>query len=452
MYQGSSAPVLGFPQAGVALCAAACLLVAGVVLSARVPSGLEPLVMLSLPLLALVGVSVQRTGMRGAALLSFVGGVVLTDFAPLAVFRYLLLGDVLLLAAAALHVMRTRPHLRIPLLVVAPFLVYLASHLLSLLWSKPLEGALSWLHIGFLVCLVLPLAYTYLVEESRARRAVMPALLFTAFLQALYLVAAVVVQGVDWSGPRLPGAFGSAALFFLGPAWLAGLLLLADGPRGLRVPVLGALIVVAFAIGVLRSRSLWLGTLVGMIVLWGVRSRGVLRGAARAAALVALLAGIYAAGWLPRPIEDRIKASTQVTTANDLLARQEVVWALLPRFYESPLIGLGMNQSKDYLPASLVEGATGAVHNVVINALVEGGLLAGLAVALLPAVAVALWWRSRRHSDPEDRALGDWAFSSLAMLLTALQFTPTLYEHVLYLVFAVAAATAQTAKIVEPSR
>jgi O-antigen ligase len=107
------------------------------------------------------------------------------------------------------------------------------------------------------------------------------------------------------------------------------------------------------------------------------------------------------------------------------------------------LVGIGLNQSPDYLPRTLLESKVDAVHNVVLHNAIEAGLLAGIAWLLLPVVAFDLWRRARaRQLDRRAHRQLNWLAATLAGIYAGGQFTPALYEHVVFLLLGALAAEA----------
>jgi O-antigen ligase len=231
-------------------------------------------------------------------------------------------------------------------------------------------------------------------------------------------------------------------MYFYIPALVGGLLLLAQRNWLSRALALPGVLTLALTIGVLRSRSLWVGAVVGLSAIFLIRSRRRWRGVAAAALLVAGLALSYLEGWLPFAIEERITAMLAPGEAIDLVYRQEVVRVLWSDFERSPFVGFGLGQSWTLLPAHLVQGKVDAVHNIVIHALYETGLVGALGVLSLPLVAVRAWRRARRLGGADDRWVADWALASFVGMYAAVQFTPTMYDHTAFLLLALLAATA----------
>jgi O-antigen ligase len=131
-----------------------------------------------------------------------------------------------------------------------------------------------------------------------------------------------------------------------------------------------------------------------------------------------------------------------VDTSIDIIYRFEVVWRLYPRIAESPLVGIGLNESPKHLPAHLVRSAVPSVHNIVLHAAVESGVPAALAWIALPFVVFLLWRRARfdTRDDPSIRKFADWAFIGFTASYVGLQFTPAMYEHVNYFLIAILAS------------
>jgi O-antigen ligase len=393
----------------------------------------------------LTGTAIVITGFgareHGLILITFLVtlGAATIDFSPLPVYRYLLVSD-LLLVSAGLIAWLTGSTMRAPFLLMACLSVYVASGLASFLrTSDPAGGMFTWIHTAFLCLVYIPLVATALGTRRQLVRYAFAGVLLSGVAQSLLLLLEVA-SGLDWaSGPRITGALGNASLWIFAVSMLAvTTLMLKGGLFGRPIGLLAGVVILPAAT-ITRSRSIWIGIVVGVALSMIVFPRRKLAGMVAAATFAAGLAGAYILELYPRPVQERITRTLSTDRSIDVIYRFEVVWRLYPRVAESPLVGVGLNESSKHLPAHLVRAAVPAVHNVVLHAAVESGIPAALALTALPGIVFLLWRRARldTRDDPSIRKFADWAFIAFAASYVGVQFTPTMYEHINYFLIAI---------------
>jgi hypothetical protein len=277
-----------------------------------------------------------------------------------------------------------------------------------------------------------PAVTTLLALRTDLRRYVMPTLLVSVTVQSLVVIEAVA-GGLVWqSGLRIGGAFGSVQLWPYAAAVVAAAALVMTGSVRTRVAVLLALLPIAAAEMFLRSRMLWIASLLGATVFLFAQARSKVAAAALVSICVAALAGGYLLGVYPAAVQVRISDALNPTQTPDLVARLDVLRALSGAVVESPLVGLGIGQSAEYVDRLPAPPPVVNVHNVIVHAAVEGGIAAAAALALLPIAFLLLWRHGTTSSAGTDRVRLNWAFASLLAIYAAAQLTPTLYEHTFY--------------------
>lgn len=372
----------------------------------------------------------------------FVVAVATIDFAPLRVYRYLLVSDVLLLAALALEWRRQWPATLVyPARMTALFCVYLASAACA--FTRPLDPAIgfsTFAHQAFAMLLYVPAVATLLVARPDLLRLVIPTVLVSMTVQGLALASAVA-GGLNWtSGSRVAGALGSSQLWPYVAAVGAITLVTMSGSALGRLAVVGSAVAVGAAELFMRSRMLWIASVLVVTTVALLQSRRKAAAGAGAAALIGALAVIYALGGFPPAVEVRIDDALHPAKARDLVERVRVVSALGRSFLESPFVGVGLGQSPQFVDQLPVQPAVVNIHNIVMHGAVEGGVFAGLAVLLQP-VGILLLWKSGRRNR-ESKALADWSVATLLSVFVAAQLTPTLYEHTYYFLIGLLAAIA----------
>jgi O-antigen ligase len=385
--------------------------------------------------------------------LLFVVAVVTLDFSPVAVYRYLLVSDVLLLIALALQWNLSRaPAIYFPRSVQAAFALYVASTALAFARpAHPATGAFTWVHSVFLMLIYVPAATTLMTLRPDLQRWVRPAVLFSASVQGL-VVAQAVSGGLNWTtGTRIAGAFGSIQLWIYAAAVVAALSMLMAGTPRQRVFALVSLVPIGAAEIFLRSRMLWIASFLGACFFGFLQARR--KPLAVASAFVVALALVvgYLAELYPPAVQARIGDALRPSQASDLVARLDVVQAAVGAIAESPFIGVGIGQSPDYFEQLPVPPVVVNAHNLILHASMEGGLLAGAALCLLPIGIFALWLDGRRRVTGDDRVSLNWAFATLAAVYAAAQLTPSLFEHTFFFLVAFLAAVAAGRRAVPPA-
>lgn len=374
----------------------------------------------------------------------FVVSVLTIDFSPLAVYRYLLLSDLLLVAALVLQWTRSTAHtVHYPKVVSAAFTLYLASAAVAFLRPpEPGLGLFTWLHSAFLMGVYVPAATTLMTIRPDLRRHVAPALLTSACVQGL-IVAQAVSGGLNWtSGTRIAGALGSIQLWLYAAAVVAALAMFMAGTRTQRMAAVISVLPLVAAEVFMRSRMLWIATFVGSFLFAVLQARRKWFAVTGAAAVLVMLAMGYVVGAYPQAVQVRISDALRPSQAADLRARMAVVYAALDAIDASPLVGVGTGQSPNYFSQLPVPPVVVNAHNLILHASMEGGFFAGVALFLLPLGILALWMQGLRRVDTFDRVRLHWAFATLTAVYVAAQLTPTLFEHSFFFLIAFLAATA----------
>lgn len=405
-----------------------------------------------------IGVSIAVAGLgarqHGLLLITFlvVLGAFTIDFHPLPVFRYLLISDVLFVAAGLVAWLTGSP-LRVPLLVTCCLGLYVGNGLASFLRSwAPMDGLFTWLHSAFIAFAYLPLAATALGTRREYVRYAFAGVMVSALVQAL-LVLLAILQGLEWEyGGRIRGAFGNASLWLYPVAVLALTAVILRGSFLQRVAAVGMLAVIIPAVLATRSRSIWIGIMVGVPQLLLLLPRRKVVGALASTAFAACLAAGYLFELYPAAIQRRIDMTLTPRTSIDIIYRFEVVDRMWPFAEESPLVGIGLNESHRYLPRRLVDSNVASVHNVPLHAAIEVGVPGAFGLIALPGAVFLLWRRARRLTadDLGLQRIVDWAFVSFTSIYVGVQFTPAMYEHVSYFVIAILAALVDDPRKLRP--
>jgi O-antigen ligase len=389
-----------------------------------------------------------RIALESSSLVSalFIASVATVDISAFSVYRYLLISDVLLLAAAVLSaIARRSTTVFVPKLMEVLFVVYLTSTAFAFLRPvHPAYGLLTWVHSVFLMLVYVPAVTTLLVNRPDLRRLLLPTLLISTTIQSAITVAQVA-RGLNWqTGTRIPGAFGSVHMWPYVAAITAIVALLMTRPEWrTRAGALCCLAVVGAAEAFRKSRMLWIGSVLGGTLFAFVYARNKVAALVVSAVVCMALTAGYAFDLYHPAVQERITAVLNPTETPDLIQRIRVVEDLTREFVESPIVGLGIQQSEKYLAELPSPPLVIQVHNVVMHAAVEGGIVAALALALLP-LAIILLWVAGVHvrRDLASRLLVHWAGASLIAIYLAAQLTPALFEHTFYLLIAALASFA----------
>jgi O-antigen ligase len=387
----------------------------------------------------------------GIYVLAFCAAVVV-DFSPFNVYKSLQLSDVLFIAGG---LVAARPladdgrlsgatlsrRIRAPLFSVAAagtaFLV--GGGVSTLLAGAPAEGVDTWLHFTLLFFVVVPAVALVVLRDRRVTVALAAGIVLGSTLEAWGYVHQVI-EGAPLYGARLTGAYGSDPLFLL----VAGIAVIVVQLTGMAVQdgwwrmvrhpltwfAIASAGLIATALAVSRARSAWLGVLAVFPLAVVALTRRVALAAAIVVALLALGSAAYAAETLPAPVMGRIEELLD-RDAPDLAARDDAMRILLAEWRDQPW-GLGVGESSRHLPAYLVLGGTGAIHNVPLNTLVEWGPLAALGMLALPFTLTWLWLRSIPRANQVYWHV-TWPLVTFWTLYVAGQATPTLHQHVAWI-------------------
>jgi len=377
--------------------------------------------------------------------LLFVTAVMLVDFSPLPVYRYFLVSDLLLLVACALQLAIDRRFtVYAPALMTTLFVIYLGCLLVAFLWAPSLAPLSGWLHFAFLMLVYVPLVTTLLVKRPDLQPYLPATLVTSALIQAVMIIVAVR-GGLEWrTGMRIAGAMGSIALWLYVAAAVALIGIAMLGRWTVRLSALVGLLAIAVAEMFLRSRMLWLSSILGICVMLVLQSRVRVKGLVFATGLCCAVAVPYLFDGYPPAIQYRIDQTLRPGQTADLIARMQVVQDLSRAIDDSRGFGIGLGQSERYLLEHHSTAPVVNVHNVVMHATVEGGFLAGASMLLLPLAIFALAAAAARRtgSDHRQRFLVHWCAASLLAIYVGSQLTPTLYEHSFFLLVAALGAAA----------
>lgn len=188
----------------------------------------------------------------------------------------------------------------------------------------------------------------------------------------------------------------------------------------------------ALAGGILMSwsRGAWMGLIAAVLVVIGLRDRQTAARAAVALALLILVIALFGVGWLPGPIESRVKdlgayvggpdpARTEITDANFSVLERLAHWrAGLAMFRDYPWLGVGIgNFAVRYAEYALPHWYVplGHAHNAFINFLAETGILGAGAFTVFWMGIAWLTWRAASERCGVEAALaigllGTWAY------------------------------------------
>jgi O-antigen ligase len=233
---------------------------------------------------------------------------------------------------------------------------------------------------------------------------------------ALSAIAGIVQYGIfefDSLGRRPQGAMGHymtySGLLMLVIVAGAARLLFRQSDRVWPALVMPALLV---ALGLTLTRSAWVGTFVGLAVLFSLRDRRML-------ATLPILAALFVA-LAPATITDRVYSMFDV---NDPSNRDRVAMMRsgIRMVQDHPLTGVGPNMVPrlyaQYRDPSAVNETNPHLHNVPLQIAAERGLPALAAWLAFVVIAIRELWR--RFRSTEMPALAAAALAALAAMLAA---------------------------------
>jgi O-antigen ligase len=318
------------------------------------------------------------------------------------------------------------------------FGLYLLAFLLTLiLQSEHISGGLSEFVIVLQGVLVFLAAANLMQDQRVARRALVILVAACGVRAALPFVGLARTTSAVWTGGERVSALGqnansAAMILAAGLVALVGLTLVRGRRRAVSLVfagLLGALL--GLAILETGSRGGFLALLGGLLVFalaartWGQRVRN---GVIAALAITLLTLSAFR---LP-VMKNRLVES--VTTGN-LAGREQLYPALWTMFLERPVLGWGpiTNTHEVALRIGERERPKRAAHNLVLELLTSGGLVATLPFLIGGWLAVQSAWRARAGAHGVlPMALfcalfvanmsGDWIASKLLWLVLAYAF------------------------------
>ena len=318
------------------------------------------------------------------------------------------------------------------------FGLYLLAFLLTLiLQSEHIPGGLSEFVIVLQGVLVFLAAANLMQDQRVARRALVILVAACGVRAALPLVGLAQTTSAVWTGGERVSALGqnansAAMILAAGLVALVGLTLVRGRRRAVSLVfagLLGALL--GLAILETGSRGGFLALLGGLLVFalaartWGQRVRN---GVIAALAITLLTLSAFR---LP-VMKNRLVES--VTTGN-LAGREQLYPALWTMFLERPVLGWGpiTNTHEVALRIGERERPKRAAHNLVLELLTSGGLVATLPFLIGGWLAAQSAWRARAGAHGVlPMALfcalfvanmsGDWIASKLLWLVLAYAF------------------------------
>jgi O-antigen ligase len=272
---------------------------------------------------------------------------------------------------------------------------------------------------------------------------VLPTLLISTTFQASITVWEVA-SGINWrTGTRIPGAFGSIHLWPYAASIAAVVVLLMTGSWRAKTAAAGCFVLLAAAEMFRKSRMLWIASVLGGALFAFVQARNKVAAVVLTTLTCLALSAGYVLDLYHPAVRERITMTLNPTETPDLIARIRVVQEMTAEFVDSPIVGLGLRQSAQYMSETPAPPPVVEVHNIVMHAAVEGGAVAALALILLPLAIVLLWIAARRATaDRASQVLVNWLGASLIAIYIAAQLTPALYEHTFYLLIAALASFA----------
>ncbi len=211
----------------------------------------------------------------------------------------------------------------------------------------------------------------------------------------------------DDAGSRASGGFSDPNYLglYTAPALILALSMLAAVRKRWKPLLIIVVVLVTFSLLLTYSRGAYLGALVGIAVLIGIRSRV-------AALLLLGIAAILAVTLYPAFIEARLGDLPTANDAFNLLrsqnARGAVAEAGLAMFAASPAFGVGFGVFHFVSPAYTGGTAVSATysHNQYLSIVAEQGLVGVVVVVLVVALTAYALWKSRSPLRSAAVAMG----------------------------------------------
>ncbi len=359
--------------------------------------------------------------------------------------------------------------------------LFLSYALISLSWASSWEDGLpewiKWAQIGLVAIMVL-------TASPRIQRVLLGIALTSGAIQAGVGIWQAFLRGTGPEHFLLPGLpFYRAYGTFQQPNPFAGMMgLIAPVALGLAFGLLGhpqrsareiGLGLGALSVGGLAllalivswSRGAWLGAAIAMGTLIGMLPARSRWGFAALAALVLTGAFLWAAGWIPAPIRDRLAGAmeelqitdvrgVEVNEANFAIIERLAHWqAAVEMIRAHPWRGVGFgNYAAAYPAYALIRWPhpLGHAHNIYLNMAAETGLIGLLLYLLLWVVIGAQTWRAWRRNTGWRRGLAAGVMAAW-MHLHVHQFFDNLYVANLPLLIALYGAWVELL-VREPAR
>ncbi len=181
------------------------------------------------------------------------------------------------------------------------------------------------------------------------------------------------------------------------------------------------------------SRGAWLGLIIGLLAVLGLRSRRTAAVTLTGLLLLVLIVAVGGAGWMPGPVAARLGdlgnyvvgpnlAQTEINDANFSVLERLAHWQAGQRMFDAhPWLGVGIgnfgaNYAAYALPYWYV--SLGHAHNIFLNFLAETGIIGFAAFAAFWLGVAWLAWRIAARSKGYRAALaigvlGTWCYLSV---------------------------------------
>lgn len=214
------------------------------------------------------------------------------------------------------------------------------------------------------------------------------------------------------------------------------------------VALLAGMYLSVWAVAASGSRSSLLGAGIALVVFVVRPGVGIVRNLGRLLAVAAVCGvvgvGLLATGQLPNTLEERIERSLDASDieaqANLVGDREHLINAGTAAFFETPLVGTGLDNFRYVAPAYEVEATAQLPHNLWLQLGVQVGAIGTAAFA----VWLVLWGfdvvGTVRRAHPPDAHLLWGLFASMAGILTIFMFAPEMLDRHYWLIAALGLA------------
>jgi O-antigen ligase len=279
------------------------------------------------------------------------------------------------------------------------------------------------------------------------------------------LAAATLIDvAVDWAGMNYEGWFllryvrGERFSLHMADLNAAGSLYLLGGIASAAIAgarakgrsfAIAALVVIAPAFWLTGSRTAFIATLAGFVILAVVRQRKspsrVQLAAATAALMLLVIVGAFTVDW---------QSDVQGSAANSAKMRSQFMQTSARMFASAPVFGVGIgryfDQSAEFMPADLraIYGNENA-HNYFAQQFAELGIVGGTLFLWLACALLIAAWRGAR-ARPADTMRAGLLAAVGAYLLTAVTGHPLLVPEAAFPFWVAAGALTGAAEYAEP--